>query len=318
VSVVVVAGVEDTSVVQAFREEIGGLIVVPADCDANQVAAKVAGSDVQAVVAGSPGAAPAVRALQGALGFSDGLGSLPFTYDAQRAAAGVDSPDRGIRYSVALVSRAGGHVSAGVYEESFVSDRRKSLRSRISVPSGSETASIVEAAARACLDRFGVRDGATCVAIDLAGEKPHLVGIAPGLMAPAPPVDAAFHAYGHSHEHLLAESVLRPREFERRLVRPLQPGRTTLAIIVLRAPRDGVLRGAAGLRAIRRLTGFYSVSEVRPGTAVEPRAQVAVAAFVHPDRASVANSLTAVAEIEEAGGLFVENYQLIGLAPTAS
>jgi hypothetical protein len=318
VSVVVVVGAEDASVVQAFREETILIVVAAPDCDVDKVAAELAGADIRAVVAASAVAVPAVRALQRALGLSDGLSGLPLEQDAQRVAAQDDEPTRGVHYSVALVSRDGAHVSAGVYEDQFVGGCRKSLRSRISVPSRSETASIVEATARAYLDDFAIRDGATCVAVELVGESPRPVGVAPGVMAPAPPADAAFHAYGHSHEHLLAESVLRPREFERRLVRPLQPGQTTLAIIALRAPRDGVLRGAAGLRTIRRLTGFYAVSKVLPGTAFDPGEIVAIATFVHSDRASVANSLTAIAEIEEAGGIFVEDYQLIGLAPTAS
>jgi hypothetical protein len=318
-NIVVVAGAQDGPVVQAFREEAPGLVVVPADCDVTAVAAELAGCQPGAIVAASAAAAPVVAALHAALGSPDGTGGLPIGYDAVPASAAADVLGGDDRYCVALVSREGAHGSAGVYEDRFVvRNDRKLLRSRTSVEFGSEIAVVVEASARSYLDAVGVRDGATCVEVDLAGGQAHPVGVTPGVMCPAPPVDAAFRAYGHSHPHLLAESVLRPREVQGRLVRPLQPGRTTLALIVLRAPADGVLRGAAALRTLRRLTGFYGVSEIRPPATLEPGAIAAIATFVHTDRASVVNSLTALAEIEEAGEMFVEDLQLIGHAPTPS
>lgn len=322
---VVVVGSEGSAVVGAFREETNSVIVVPAkfgpttEPDVTALVEELTGSRPLAVIAASAASAPAARDLQRALGFDDGLGALPLEHSAQRAAVDSAGPGNGERCAVALVSSGGAHASAGVYGNRFVpGSGHEELRSRISLPFDSDTAAVAEEAARGYLDRFGVIDGACCVEMEIREEDTRLVGISPGVLSPAPAIDASFRAFGHSHEHLLTESVLRPREFERRLVRPLQPGRTTLGIIALRAPSDGVLRGAATLRTIRRLTGFYSLGEVRPGATLAPGAIAAVATFVHADRASVANSLGVIAEIEDVDSVFVEDYQVIGLAPTAS
>lgn len=68
---------------------------------------------------------------------------------------------------------------------------------------------------------------------------------------------------------------------------------------------------------MRRLTGFYALVLA---DAPHDRADVVLgtATFVHSDRASVANSVEIIAQIEDADIAFVENYQFIGLAPRAS
>lgn len=305
------------SVVRAFREETNDLVVVPAESVDEAAAAENLGAVTpSAVVGASPSAAPSARVLREALGMPDGLGALSSGFTAREPSRGT--PDEA-RLTVALVSREGEHASVGVYEDRYVgSDDCRRLRHRVTVPSDTSIAAIAESTARAHLDRFGVRDGATCVELEVRGDDVHLLSITPGVLAPAPSTDASFRAFGHSHEHLLAESILRPREFERRLVRPLQPGMTTLAVMIVRVPGgDEVIRGASALRSIRRLTGFYSIDTVANGTDADAGTNVMVN-FVHTDRASVVNSLTIIAEMEDAGILFTEGYQLIGLAPTAS
>lgn len=316
--IIVTDGGESHSVVSAFREETSAVITVAADGQVAAVADELARSEVEAVVCASADGVGTARAIQHALAVEDSFGDLPVEFAAQRSAAGVGGVTGGVRHTVAVVSRGGAHVSAGVYQDAFVGDNPVRLRSRISVPSDSPIASIAETCARTHLDGFGVRDGASCVQVDVIGESAQLVGISPGVLNPGFPVDGSFRAYGHSHEHLLAESVLRPREFERRIVRPLQPGLQTLALFAFRTPADGALRTAAALRTVRRLTGFHGITAFEPSAVAAPGSIAAIAVFLHSDRASVANSLAIVTQIDETESMFTENYQLIGLAPTAS
>jgi hypothetical protein len=221
------------------------------------------------------------------------------------------------RLSVDVVSRGGAHVSAGVYEHRVdLCAGQEVFRHRLSLAPYDETALVACAYARTCLDGLGVVDGATCVEIELSFAGPRLVDVLPAPAVPAVPADAAFSAFGHSHQHLYVESLLRPRDFERRLARPLSPGRTTLAIAALRNWRGSSAVGFAGLRLMRRLTGFHSVSPI-----LSPQGEggtVAIASFVHSDRAPVENSLTVLHEYEDSHAFFAVDDELIGFAATAT
>lgn len=221
------------------------------------------------------------------------------------------------RLSVDVVSRAGAHVNAGVYEHRIdLRVGREELRHRISLPLQDEAAAKAWAYARDCLDGLGVVDGATCVEIELTSAGQQLVDVSPAPVLPAIPADAAFTAFGHSHQHLYVESLLRPRDFERRLVRPLSPGRTTLAIAPLHNWRGSGAAGFAGLRLLRRLTGFHSVTPFL--SSFKGSGPVAIASFVHADRASVENSLAVLHEYEDSHAFFAVDDELIGFAAAAS
>jgi hypothetical protein len=223
----------------------------------------------------------------------------------------------GRRLSVEFVSRGGEHVMAGVYEHRVdLRNGQELLRHRLSLAPQDDAALVGSAYARSCLDGLGVIDGATCVEIELSPTGPRLVDVLPAPAVPAVPADAAFSAFGHSHQHLYVESLLRPRDFERRLARPLTPGRTTLAIAALRNWKGSGAIGFAGLRLLRRLTGFHSVTPI-----CSPRREggpAAIASFVHSDRVSVENSLTILHEYEDSHAFFALDDALIGFAATAT
>lgn len=245
--------------------------------------------------------------------------------DAEEALSRVSRRSRAIsiavtfgrRLSVEVVSRGGAHVNAGVYEHRIdLRAGREELRHRISLPLHDEAALNVWAYATNCLEGLGVADGATCLEIELSSAGTRLVDVSPAPALPATPADAAFAAFGHSHQHLYVESLLRPRDFERRLARPLSPGRTTLAIAALHNWQGSGAAGFAGLRLLRRLTGFHSVTQfVSPVGGSGP---VAVASFVHSDRASVENSLAVLHEYEDSHAFFAVDDELIGFAATAT
>jgi hypothetical protein len=223
----------------------------------------------------------------------------------------------GRRISVDVVRARGMHVVAGVYEHRVdVRGGQQFLRHRLSMALD-ETAAVVACAyARACLDRLGVHDGATCVEIELSSKGPALIDVLPAPFVPAIPADAAFAAFGHSHQHLFMEAILRPQEFERRTARPLCPGKTTLAIAPLWNWKGSDAGGFAGLRLLRRLTGFHGLTPISSHRGSD--GPVAIASFVHPDRVSVENSLTILHEYEDSHGFFAQHDELIGFAAAAS
>lgn len=313
--IALIVGGKDTATRQAFLEECPDALVLDADPTgpSKEVIERLTAAKVSRVIACTPGSTAYARRCMEAIGLFD---AAPFFVGvASNHGGAVAGAAR--RLSVDLVSVDGAHVSAGVYEHRMDwRDGAQRLRHRLSLPPTDKACVDALEFARSSLDRQGFRNGATCVLIDASPTGLHLADVLTAPAVPAAPADAAFAAFGHSHQHLYAESVLRPREFERRSARPLVPGATTLAIAPLWNGKSAAAGGLVGLRLLRRLTGFHCVSAIDSAQAgIGP---VAIACFVHADRVSVENSLTILHEYQDSHAFFARDDELIGFAATAA
>jgi len=210
-------------------------------------------------------------------------------------------------YGVDTVSRNGRHVVAGAYEHRMDEVAgRLVLRHRISLGHGFEPPGLLDLAIGA-LDQTGIEHGAAHVEIVSSHDGLAVSDVLSAPRVPAVPADAAFAAFGYSHQHLLVEQVLRPDEFMRRLDWPARSSRCCLAVAPLRMGAGDTIEASDGLRVLRRLTGFHGLFRLAPLDARSLTAAVAATAtatFVHPDRDSIENSLKVLHEMEDSGFLF--------------
>jgi|GEM_PF-3836034 len=219
----------------------------------------------------------------------------------------------GTCFGVDTVSHDGEHFIAGIYEHRLDEvDGRLFLRHRISRSIGTEPLGLVEAAMTA-LDQIGIINGAGYLEIVSSDEGFAFADVLAAPLVPAVPADTAFTAFGYSHQHLLAEQVLRPHEFQRRLEWPPRRLRCCIAIAPLRTWTDAAIEASDGLRVLRRLTGFHSVSRLVPwGSSLDAGGVAGIASFVHSDQASVENSLKVLHEMEDSGFFFGHGQPFFG------
>lgn len=216
---------------------------------------------------------------------------------------------RGTQYIVNTVSTGGRHLLAEVYAERIDHvDGAPMLRHIIS-RSGFTAAEqeLVDYVLR-CLDALGIREGAAHTEVMLTEEGPRLVEVNSRVMGPCLAPDAYHAGYGYSHQHLTAESFLRPEEFAKRFELPHGPART-VAKVFLRPHRDGLLLAMDGLRTLRRLPGFHSIARLPIiGEPVRDRylttGACGIAFFVHEDTELLQHSLATLHDIEDSGGMF--------------
>ncbi|MFF8833774.1 ATP-grasp domain-containing protein [Streptomyces sp. NPDC015131] len=159
-----------------------------------------------------------------------------------------------------------------------------------------------------CLDALGIREGAAHSEVMLTPAGPRLVEVNSRVMGPCLSPDPFFAAFGHTQQHLVAERFLRPGDFARRLDTPYGPART-LARVFLRALRPGVLTAMDGLRTLRRLPGFHSLTKLPAigapvGDPYLTTGAGGLAYFVSDDPELLAHSLAVVHAMEESGALF--------------
>jgi hypothetical protein len=211
----------------------------------------------------------------------------------------------GRRLGIDTVSHNGRHLIAGIYEHRVDETAgRLVLRHRISLSPGTEPKGLVEVVIEA-LDQIGIEHGAAHLEIVDSHDGLAVIDVLPAPMVTAVPADAAFAAFGFSHQHLLAEQVLRPNEFQRRLDWPLRSSLSCIAMAPLRICSGAAIEASDGLRVLRRLTGFHSFSCLAPSETKSGTGGVAaIATFVHPDRDSVENSLKVLHEMQDSGFLF--------------
>lgn len=328
--IALVISAEGGAVQQAFLEESPEALALSVDWALDRSAQALANAGASLIVPASPGAvayASALAARTGTPTLSVPASRSPWASLRSAARESVSlayvhepvdtvSAPGGARYSVDMVTRDGAHACAGVYELRIdARGGRHLLRHRLSLPLEDATASALVEQARRVLAQLRVETGATTLEMEHGATGTDLLDVLPTPAFLAMPADASFAAFGHSHQHLYAEAVLRPRDFARRATRPLTPGRTTLGVGYVRNWHPQDARGWAGLRLVRRLTGFHSITLLQrePGDEL-----AAVVSFVHPDRASVAYSLAILHEHEDSNAFFAQDDELIGFAIAAS
>ncbi|MGQ4598901.1 hypothetical protein [Nocardia sp. R6R-6] len=218
------------------------------------------------------------------------------------------------RYGIDTVSLDGNHVVQAVFEHRIdVVGDAETLRHRISVPSSAERDAVADLAVRG-LTACGVTAGAGHVQIE---HGPRGLTCLEVLSAPSrwsAPVDASYHAFGHSHQHLMAESVLQPHAFARRLRRPPRDRGTTLAVAYLPGLPDHEFGHPDAGQLVRRLPGFTALARTpgARGAADEPLWGHVV--FVHPDRALVQHSLSVLHELADSGQLWQAGRRFVDFA----
>ena len=221
----------------------------------------------------------------------------------------------GQRYRMDTVSLDGAHVVTMAYEAiSNVRKGRRLTRSLLALPNNALADALGELV-RGGLTRLGITDGAASTEIVVSEQGPRIQEI---IAAPTlePPADACFAAFGFTHPHISTEAVLRPVEFGRRRDHPPRRTRSVFGFAPLHSAASGAVQNFDGLRMVRRLAGFHSITGISlaaPGAAGLSQAPV-LAAFVHPDRASVSNSLMLLREMDASGSIFVSDLPLIDYA----
>lgn len=215
----------------------------------------------------------------------------------------------GTQYIVATVSMDGEHhlhelSRSCVDERGGMPTRRHTISSR---RLGSEERGIV-AYVYACLDALGIRRGAANTDVRLTPAGPRIIEVNARILGPTLDPDPYFIAFGSSQQHLLAESMLAPDDFRRRLRLEYTPPKV-MGKAFLRSFGSGVLRGIPGLEAVRRLPGFHSVTSLpEVGSTVNDHAlttgSTGIVYFVHEDEPVVEKSLVVLKSLEDARTLF--------------
>ncbi|RNL62804.1 hypothetical protein EFK50_13750 [Nocardioides marmoriginsengisoli] len=207
------------------------------------------------------------------------------------------------RYGVDTVSLDGDHVVQAVYRHRVDPDRPTVLRHRITVPDSAEREA-VSRLAREALDLAGIRSGAGHVTVEGDPDGLRCTSVLDSPSHWPVPADLSFHAYGHSHQHLLAESLLQPEAFARRVKRAPRDCGSVLALAYLTGtPEDAITNPDISL-LVRHLPGFAGIVR-SPGAAGTPLEDVwGYVAFVHTDEPLVQQSLTILHELAASGQLW--------------
>lgn len=258
-----------------------------------------AGSDGCCVCPDAEAAVAAFRAVSGSRNL---MGETNYEVLVQEWLAGT-------QYIVNTVSMAGRHLLTELYSERI--DRIEGvpvLRHLLSVTEPSDVERELTEYVFSCLDALGVREGAAHTEVMLTPRGPRLVEVNSRVMGPSLAPDPFHAAFGYSHQHLTAERFLRPEDFRLRFDLPYAPGRS-VAKVLLRPHREGVLEAVDGLRVLRRLPGFHSVERLpRVGEPVRERLLTTglggIAFLVHEDRALLENSLAVLHDLEDTGGFY--------------
>ncbi|MER7399935.1 ATP-grasp domain-containing protein [Streptomyces sp. NPDC000151] len=215
----------------------------------------------------------------------------------------------GVQYIVNTVSMGGRHLLTELYAERIDRvDNAPMLRHIISRGSLSGPEQELVDYVLSCLDALGIREGAAHTEVMLTPEGPRLVEVNSRVMGPSLAPDPYHAAFGYSHQHLTAERVLRPDEFQRRFDLPYAPART-VAKVLLRPHADGVLEALDGLRVLRRMPGFHSIARLPVvGEPVRDRylttGACGIAYLVHEDAQLLESVLETLHEIEDSGDFF--------------
>lgn len=163
--------------------------------------------------------------------------------------------------------------------------------------------------ALSCVDALGIIEGAAHTELRYTERGPRLVEVNARVMGPCLAPDPYFAALGITHQHLVVERHLDPDRFATRLSAPYEPSRA-LAKVFLRAHREGILAGAPGLAVLRALPGFHSIARLPAiGRPVPDRLLTTgasgIAFLVHDSETVLAESLSAVHELEDAGRFYL-------------
>ncbi|WP_037603363.1 hypothetical protein [Streptacidiphilus rugosus] len=238
---------------------------------------------------------------------------------AMRDASGAERLDmplllhglpEGDGYEVHTVSSRGRHLVTEVRRHhETVADgvvRLRHSETRAALTAAEEQ---LVAAARACLDALGIREGAAAVGLRLGADGARPTHVQPWFDGPRQPDDPYFAALGTTRAHLLAESLLRPDHFELRLAQPYGRPQGLIRVDLHARPGHGRLRGMPGLNRLRRLPGFHSVAGLpQPGSPAPTGAASAgahgSAYFVHEDESLLRSSAAVVHSMEDTGTLF--------------
>ena len=217
------------------------------------------------------------------------------------------------RFGVDTVSLHGGHVVQAAFSHRIdVVGGVETLRHRITV-TADERSEIADLALRA-VEACGVVSGAGHVQIERGSAGLACVEV---LGSPSPwsvPSDAAYHAFGHSHQHLLAESVVQPQAFARRLKRPPQERGLTLAVAYLPGPPDADFGNPDAGQLIRRLPGFVGLHRTPGATGSAGESLWGRVIFIHSDRPLILHSLSVLHELADSGQLWDTRRRFIDFA----
>lgn len=216
----------------------------------------------------------------------------------------------GDQYAVNTVSVSGKHFLVDMYTEITTEVAGKPVLRELVLSHAIDAArEEVVAYAMACLDALGIREGAAHTEIRLTSNGPRIVEVNSRLMGPILPPDAFGAALGYSQATILAESVLRPEEFNRRLDTNYLAARH-LGIVFLRSFRPGTITAMDGLGRIRRIPAFHSFAKLpRPGTTIYPdnmltNGSTGMAYLVSDSSEKLQESIELIHQIEEASGIY--------------
>jgi hypothetical protein len=217
------------------------------------------------------------------------------------------------RYGIDTVSLHGSHVVQAAFSHRIdVVDGVERLRHRITVTAG-VPAEVDDLALRA-LAACGVVSGASHVQLERGPAGLTCVEVLGSPSHWSVPSDAAYQVFGHSHQHMLAESVVQPQAFARRLKRPPRQRDLTLAVAYLPGPaRAGFANPDAG-QLIRRLAGFAGLHRTPGATGVANESLWGRVIFIHPDHALVEHSLSVFHELADSGQLWQADRRFIDFA----
>lgn len=217
------------------------------------------------------------------------------------------------RYGVDTVSLHGGHVVQAAFSHRIdVVGGVETLRHRITV-TAAERAEIADLALRA-VEACGVVSGAGHVQIERGPAGLACVEVLGSPSQWSVPSDAAYQAFGHSHQHLLAESVVQPQAFARRLKRRPRERGLTLAVAYLPGPHEADFANPDAGQLVRRLPGFVGLHRTPGATGSAGESLWGRVIFIHSDRPLILHSLSVLHELADSGQLWDTGRRFIDFA----
>jgi hypothetical protein len=214
----------------------------------------------------------------------------------------------GPQFIVNTVSIGGRHLVSDVHKMRIDRIEERSVaRHALLVTALDQSAAALVAFTLNCLDAVGIREGAAHTEVRLTSNGPRLIEVNARIMGASLEPSLYRAALGYSQADLVAERFTDPDAFANRFTDPYAPA-AVLAMAVLHVPVPGTVLGSPGLDRVRALPGFHSMEKIPEigATINEPwlcTGQAGMAYFVHPDGGLVADSLSELHRLEDAGAL---------------
>lgn len=160
-----------------------------------------------------------------------------------------------------------------------------------------------------CLDCIGIKNGAAHTELRMTEKGPLLIEINSRVMGPILDINAFSFGFGYSQASILAESILFPNSFNKRLSHSVVQPKNYFSMVFLRCPFQGRIKNRIGLSTIRRLPGFHSVVQIPSlGYVAEnpllTTGDFGIAYFSHADKEVLDYSLSILHQLENEGKLY--------------